>query len=134
MVTTGILVSEGLRAGAMAAELGLSVRVLHMPTLKPLDREALLKAARETRGFVTAEEHSIIGGLGEAVSAFLCSTLPRPVRRVGMPDVFGESGMAGELLDQYHLRARDILEQLLDLSVDSGARGSTTLESFERHS
>jgi transketolase len=118
VVTTGIMVSEGLAAARMAAEAGISVGVLHMPTVKPLDQEALLGAARETRGFVTAEEHSILGGLGEAVAGFLASTLPRPVRRIGMRDVFGESGMAGELLDRYGLRAVNILDALRSLSLE----------------
>jgi transketolase len=108
IVTTGIMVSEGLQAAETLAREGVSARVLHIPTLKPLDGDALLAAARETRGFVTAEEHSIIGGLGEAVSSFLAERLPRPVRRVGMKDVFGESGMAGELMDRYGLRAGNI--------------------------
>jgi transketolase len=111
IVTTGIMVSEGLQAAETLANEGISARVLHMPTVKPLDGEALLAAARETRGFVTAEEHSIIGGLGEAVASFLAERRPRPVRRVGMRDVFGESGMAGELLERYGLRARNIVEE-----------------------
>jgi transketolase len=110
------MASEGLEAAMLAVERGLSVRVLHMPTVKPLDEDALLEAARETRGFVTAEEHSIVGGLGEAVAGFLAGTLPRPVRRVGVRDVFGESGAAGELLDRYHLRASDIFGELARLS------------------
>jgi transketolase len=112
VVTTGIMAGEGLKAAALMAEQGMSVRVLHMPTVKPLDEEALASAARETRGFVTAEEHSIIGGLGEAVAGFVCAHVPRPVRRIGMKDVFGESGMADELLDQFGLRAADIAREL----------------------
>jgi transketolase len=112
VVSTGIMTSEALSAADTAQAAGLSVRVLHMPTVKPIDEEALLKAARETRGIVTAEEHSIIGGLGEAVAATLSASLPRPVRRVGMRDVFGESGTAAELLDKFGLRARDIVAEL----------------------
>jgi transketolase len=82
-----------------------------MPTVKPLDTDALLAAARETRGIVTAEEHSIIGGLGEAVASFVAETHPALVRRVGVRDVFGESGRAGELLTLYGLRAANILEE-----------------------
>jgi transketolase len=115
IVTTGIMVSEGLAAAALAAAEGLSVRVLHMPTVKPLDEETLLATARVTRGFVTAEEHSIIGGLGEAVASCLSARLPRPVRRVGMRDIFGESGTAAELMDKYGLRARDIMTELREL-------------------
>lgn len=109
IITTGIMVSEGLAAAdALAAE-GVSVRVLHMPTVKPLDEAAVVAAARETRGIVTAEEHSVIGGLGEAVAGVVSAEHPCRVLRVGVRDVFGESGQAGELLDKYGLRARDIV-------------------------
>jgi len=110
VVTTGIMVSEGLKAADALQSEGLSVRVVHLPTVKPLDEEALLAAARETQGFVTAEEHSIFGGLGEAVAAFAAEHHPRPVIRVGVQDVFGESGPAAELLDKYGLRARNIMD------------------------
>jgi transketolase len=109
IITTGIMVSEGLEAAACLAETGCSARVLHMHTVKPLDTEAILLAAQETRGVVTAEEHSILGGLGEAVAAFLSQTSPTPVLRVGVRDVFGESGQAQELLDRYGLRASNIV-------------------------
>lgn len=115
IVTTGILVSEGLRAAESLKERGVSVRVIHMPTVKPLDTEAILRAARETRGIVTAEEHSIIGGLGEAVAACASEAQPAPVRRVGVKDVFGQSGRAAELLDLYGLRAKDIIEEALGI-------------------
>jgi len=90
-----------------------------MPTLKPLDSEAVLQAARETRRVVTAEEHSIIGGLAEAVAGLLSETIPTPVRRVGVKDVFGESGMASELLDKYGLRAINIYQEALRLLKES---------------
>ncbi len=109
LVTTGIMVSEGLSAADQLEAEGYSVRVLHMPTIKPLDVDAVTAAARETRGIVTAEEHSIIGGLGEAVAGVVCESHPCPVMRVGVKDVFGESGHAAELLDKYGLRARNIL-------------------------
>jgi transketolase len=113
IVTTGIMVSEGLKAAEMLGRRGVSTRVLHMPTVKPLDEEAIMAAARETCGFVTAEEHSVVGGLGEAVAGVVAGTLPRPVRRVGVRDVFGQSGMAGELLDLYGLRAANIVEEAM---------------------
>ncbi|MCW5962765.1 MAG: transketolase family protein [Bryobacterales bacterium] len=109
IVTTGILVSEGLAAAETLEGEGIATRVLHLPTVKPLDEEALLRAARETRGFVTVEEHNILGGLGEAVAALVSLHHPRPVARVGVRDVFGESGQASELLDLYHLRAAHIV-------------------------
>jgi transketolase len=110
IVTTGIMVHEGLKAADTLSSQGLSVRLLHMPTVKPVDQEVLLAAARETQAIVTAEEHSIIGGLGEAVAGFLAEHAPIPVRRVGVRDIFGESGQSAELLDKYGLRARDIVE------------------------
>jgi transketolase len=112
IVTTGIMASEGLKAASILRNESISARVIHMPTVKPLDTEALLRAARETRGLVTAEEHSILGGLGEAAAGFLAETEHRvPVRRVGVRDVFGESGQAQELLDKYGLRAGDIARE-----------------------
>ena len=110
LVSTGVMVSEVLAAADRLAREGVSARVLHYPTLKPLDLPLLLEAARETRGFVTAEEHSIIGGLGEAVASALAEAgVPRPLRRVGLRDVFGESGTAAALFDKYGLRAANIV-------------------------
>ncbi len=114
LLTTGIMVSEGLAAADELAAVGVSARVIHFPTVKPLDRTAILDAARSTRAIVTAEEHSIIGGLGEAVAATLGEAHPTILRRVGVRDVFGESGHAAELLDKYGLRARDIAAAALD--------------------
>ena len=110
VVTTGIMVSEGLQTAETLTEEGYSIRVLHMPTVKPLDEEAILSAARETKGIVTAEEHSIIGGLGEAVAGVVSEQAPCQVIRVGVQDTFGESGQADELLDLYGLRATNIIE------------------------
>lgn len=113
IVTTGILVSEGLEAARRLERHGVAARVIHMPTVKPLDTKMLARAAEETGGFVTAEEHSIIGGLGEAVASFLAENCPRPLRRVGVRDVFGESGTAEELLTLYGLRADNIVQAAL---------------------
>lgn len=110
IITTGIMVSEGLAAAEQLADQGRSVRVLHMPTVKPLDEAAVLAAARETGGIVTAEEHSVIGGLGEAVAGLVTAKHPCRVLRIGVQDTFGESGQAAELLDKYGLRARNIVE------------------------
>ncbi len=115
IITTGIMVSEGLMAADSLTEKGYSVRVLHYPTIKPLDEKAIIAAARETQGIVTAEEHSVIGGLGEAVAGVVTQSYPCPVHRVGVMDVFGESGHANELLDQYGLRAVNIVEAVLNI-------------------
>lgn len=126
LVSTGIMAAEVLAAADLLAAEGIQARVLHFPTIKPLDVAPLLAAARETAGFVTAEEHSVIGGLGEAVAATICEHgCPRPVRRVGVKDVFGESGHAAELLDKYGLRAVNIAaeaRQLLGQARPSCAR------------
>jgi len=109
IVTTGVMVSEGLKAADILKAEGVSVRLIHMHTIKPLDTEVLLAAARETRGIVTAEEHSIIGGLGEAVAGFLSGTHPTRVCRVGVNDIFGESGTSQQLFDLHGLRAKNII-------------------------
>jgi transketolase len=109
IVSTGIMASEALAASRALSDARISARVVHMPTVKPLDTVELTQAVQQTRAIVTAEEHSIIGGLGEAVAAFVGETRPLPVRRVGVQDRFGESGQAQELLDEYGLRARDIV-------------------------
>ena len=114
LVSTGIMASEALQAADELARRGVSARVLHYPTLKPFDAAPLIAAARETRGFVTAEEHSIIGGLGESIASALAESGDLAiVRRVGVKDTFGESGTAAELLDKYGLRARDIVREAL---------------------
>lgn len=113
IATTGIMVAEGLAAADELARRGISAGVLHLPTIKPLDTVALVNAARASRVIVTAEEHSIIGGLGEAVASALAERQPAPVRRVGMRDIFGESGQAGELLDKFGLRARNIVDEAI---------------------
>ncbi|MEM6842863.1 MAG: transketolase family protein [Bacteroidota bacterium] len=110
IITTGIMVSEGLQAADTLSQEGYLVRVLHLPTVKPLDADAVITAAKETKGIVTAEEHSIIGGLGEAVAGVVAEYHPCPIIRVGVQDVFGESGQANELLDLYGLRAKNIVE------------------------
>ena len=114
------MVSEGLKAAQMLDAKGYSARVIHMPTVKPLHDDVLLQAARQTRGIITAEEHSIIGGLGEAVAGLISETYPIPVRRVGVNDIFGQSGTSQELLDLHGLRAANILEKALMILEGSG--------------
>lgn len=123
IVSTGIMAHEALRAAEQLAAEGVGARVLHYPTIKPLDLEPLLRAAQETRGFVTAEEHSVNGGLGEAVAGALAGTdHPAVVRRVGVKDVFGESGPGPALLDKYGLRAIDIVREARLVLESSPAR------------
>ncbi len=109
IISTGIMVHEALLAADILKEQGVAATVLHIPTIKPIDTESILMAARQTAGIVTCEEHSIIGGLGEAVAGIVSEFYPCPVIRVGVMDKFGESGTAGELLDKYGLRSRNII-------------------------
>lgn len=120
IVTTGIMVKEGLEAAEILETRGYSAAIIHMPTVKPLDGAVLLQIAAQTRGIVTAEEHSIIGGLGEAVASFMAEAYPMPLRRVGVNDVFGESGTAKELLDLHGLRAKNIVEKALMILESDG--------------
>lgn len=108
VIATGLMAAEALKAANMLQAEGIGARVLNMHTIKPLDEEAVLRAARETGGIVTAEEHNILGGLGSAVSEVVTENCPVPVQRVGVRDSFGRSGDALELLKRYHLCAEDI--------------------------
>ncbi|MEE0946454.1 MAG: transketolase family protein [Acutalibacteraceae bacterium] len=111
IIATGLMVNEALIAYDILKEEGISARIINMATIKPLDNEIVLKAAKETGAIVTAEEHSVIGGLGSAVAEFLSETYPVPVLKLGVYDKFGQSGPANELLDLYGLRGKDIAEK-----------------------
>ena len=111
IIANGIMVPEAIEAGNMLAEAGIQVRVINMATIKPLDEELVLKAARECGKLVTVEEHSVIGGLGEAVCALVSEKYPVPVKRVGVNDEFGHSGPAAALLAQFGLCADNIVKQ-----------------------
>ena len=109
IIATGLMVNEArIAAEQLAAEGGIHARVINIHTIKPLDEEIILKAAKECGKVITAEEHNVIGGLGEAVCAVLSEKLPTPVRRVGVQDVFGCSGPAWDLLAKYGLDAATI--------------------------
>ena len=108
ILANGLLVAEAVEAGKLLADRGVSARIVNMATIKPLDEEIVLKAAQECGKIVTCEEHSIIGGLGEAVCSMLSEKRPTPVRRIGTPDVFGHSGPAAALLEQFGLCAANI--------------------------
>ncbi len=112
IVATGLMVNEALIAHDMLKEEGISARVINIATIKPLDKEIILKAACETGAIVTAEEHSVIGGLGSAVSEYLAEEKPVPVVKLGVNDVFGHSGPAVKLLDEFGLRAVNIVEKV----------------------
>ena len=110
IIANGLLVAEAVEAGKLLADRGVSARIINMATIKPLDEELVLKAARECGKIVTCEEHSVIGGLGEAVCSLLSETLPTPVKRIGTPDVFGHSGPAAALLEEFGLCAANIAQ------------------------
>ena len=110
IIACGIMVEQAILAAEQLAQEGLAARVLDMATIKPLDVGALLKAARETGAIVTAEEHSVIGGLGAAVASFLGEHNPTPLQMVGVRDRFGQSGTPEELLIEYALTAKDIVQ------------------------
>jgi transketolase len=109
-ITTGMMTAEALQAARILAEEQISSRVVHLGTVKPLDIDLVLRAARETGAVVTAEEHSVIGGLGGAVCEALAEGCPVPVERVGLRDQFGQSGSADELLAYYGLTAAHLVE------------------------
>ncbi|MDR7483100.1 MAG: transketolase C-terminal domain-containing protein [Armatimonadota bacterium] len=108
LIACGIMVAEALAAAETLAAEGIGARVLNMATLKPLDETAVLEAARETGAIVTAEEHTIYGGLGGAVAEVTSAHEPVPVERVGIRDVFGESGSPRALMEKYGLTAAEI--------------------------
>ncbi|KEI06907.1 transketolase family protein [Clostridium botulinum] len=110
IIATGIMVEAALEAYNMLAEEGIKVKVINIHTIKPIDTELITKAAQETGVIVTAEEHSVIGGLGSAVCEVVSETHPVPVMKVGIKDVFGESGKPNELLKAYGLTAEDIVK------------------------
>lgn len=109
IIATGLLVPEALTAAEQLAEEGISARVINMATIKPIDKEIIEKAAKETGAIVTAEEHNVIGGLGSAVAEALCETKPVPMLRIGTQDVFGQSGKPAELFEVYGLTAENIV-------------------------
>ncbi len=114
IIATGLMVAESLKAAEMLSEEGISARVINIHTIKPIDKEIITKAAKETGCIVTTEEHSIIGGLGSAVSEVVTETCPVPVVKHGVNDEFGQSGPAVELLKIYGLDAEHIAQKAKD--------------------
>lgn len=110
IIATGLMVNEAIEAAKTLATDGINARVINMCTIKPLDEAIVLKAAKECGKIITCEEHSIIGGLGEAVCSLLSENCPTPVKRIGVNDEFGHSGPALELLKQFGLSAENIVK------------------------
>lgn len=112
IIASGITVASALEAAQMLEADGISAEVINIHTIKPLDEELVVASAKKTGKVVTAEEHSVIGGLGSAVCDCLCAKCPTPVLKIGMQDVFGESGPAGALVEKYGLDGKGIYESV----------------------
>lgn len=111
IIATGIMVNEAMKAVEILEKDGLDVRVIDIHTIKPIDKDIIIEAARETRGIITAEEHSVIGGLGSAVAEVTSMYAPCKVIRVGQMDTFGESGKPAELMAKYGMDADEIVKK-----------------------
>ena len=120
LIANGVLVSPALEAAEMLAKEGVQARVLNMSTVRPLDNEAVRAAATETGGIVTAEEHTVFGGLGSAVAEVVVTTHPVPMRILGVPGVFAPTGSAAWLLEHFGLTAQGIFDAALELKGRKG--------------
>ena len=109
IIATGLMVAEAIEAGKALAEQGIDARVINIHTIKPIDRDIIIKAAKETGKIITVEEHSVIGGLGSAVADVVTEECPVPVIKIGVKDVFGHSGPAVDLLKEFGLCADNIV-------------------------
>ncbi len=112
IIATGLCVSAALEAADMLMQKGIDATVINMHTIKPIDKDLIVETAKESKYLFTVEEHSIIGGLGSAVAEVLCEEYPMQLTRIGIEDVFGESGPAVELLHKYGLDAEGIMERV----------------------
>lgn len=115
IIATGIMVSKALEASEKLQQEGISARVIDIHTIKPIDKEIIIKAAKETKAIVTAEEHNIIGGLGSAVAEVLIENCPVQMKRIGINDSFGESGKPDELMKKYGLTSENIIDKVKEL-------------------
>ena len=114
IIATGLMVYEAVEAAKLLEKEGIKARVINMSTIKPLDKDAVLKAAKECKFIVTSEEHSVVGGLGSAVSEYLSEVHPTKIIKHGIYDVFGQSADGETMLNNYKLRAKDIAEVVLN--------------------
>ena len=110
IIANGLMVYEAIKAGETLAAEGINAMIINMSTVKPIDEELVLEAAKKCGKIITCEEHSVVGGLGEAVCSFLSENHPTPVRRIGVNDVFGQSGPAAEVLEYYGLCESNIVK------------------------
>ena len=110
IIANGLMVYEAIKAGETLAAEGINAMIINMSTVKPIDEELVLEAAKKCGRVITCEEHSVVGGLGEAVCSFLSENYPTPVRRIGVNDVFGQSGPAAQVLEFYGLCESNIVK------------------------
>jgi transketolase len=115
IIACGIMVYEALMAAKELSERGISVDVINCHTIKPIDKETIINSAKKTGKIVTVEEHQITGGLGSAVAEVVSEEFPVPIKRIGMPDIFGQSGTPEELLTEYGLTKEHIIDEVLSL-------------------
>src|SRR5699024_1940754 len=115
IIATGIMVGEALKAANELNKEGISARIINISTIKPIDKDIIIKAAKETKGIITAEEHNIIDVLGSAVAEVVVENAPTKIKRIGTMDVFGESGTGTELLRKYNLTYETIVKEAKDL-------------------
>ena len=111
IIAAGVMVEKALIAADKLSEENISARVINMSTIKPIDKDIIIKAANETKGIVTVEEHSVIGGLGSAVSEVVVGNVPTYVEKIGTMDTFGESGDGNKLLEKYGLSVENIINK-----------------------
>lgn len=114
LMATGLMVQEAIKAEKLLREAGIQVRLVDMHTIKPIDKELIIKCAKETKGIITIEEHSVIGGLGSAVSEVLSQNHPTKMKIMGVQDKFGESGKPMELLEKHGLSETHIVNEVIE--------------------
>ena len=112
LIATGVMVAETLKAANMLESEGINAEVINIHTIKPIDKDAIIKSATKTKKVITLEEHSIIGGLGSAVAEVLSENCPTPLKRIGVEDVFGQSGSASALMEAYGLNADGVYNKI----------------------
>ncbi len=110
---TGVTVAEALKAQQILKEQGINIRVIDIHTIKPIDKEIIIKSAKETKKLISIEDHNIIGGLGSAISEVLTTEYPTKLIRLGINDTFGKSGKAEKLMEYFHITSQDIINQYL---------------------
>ncbi|URZ18092.1 transketolase family protein [Clostridium felsineum] len=115
IIATGMMVQRAIKAAEILEKENIKARVINISTIKPIDEEIILRAAKETKGIVTVEEHSVIGGLGAMVSSVVCEKCPTKVKKIGIADVFGQSGTPNELMEKYGLTENNIVKTVHEL-------------------